>query len=74
MHWRVSKRRERTSDKQKEVILREKKIGGFLGETQRKREMSNCNQGCPSMLLVILGILTHIRFLRVFISKYLMYY
>ena len=34
-------------------------------------EESNCNQGCPGMLLVILGIITHIRFLRAFVSGYL---
>ena len=55
-------------------VVRTKEGGGFLGEAQRKREMSNCNQGCPGMPLVTLGILTHIQFLCVFVSKYLMYY
>ena len=36
-------------------------------------EKSNFNQGCLGMLLVTLGILTHIRFLRVFVSEYLIY-
>ena len=36
-------------------------------------EESNCNQGWPGMLLITLEILTHIRFLRVFVYEYLMY-
>ena len=53
----------------------------FLGREDRLKEKhkgigenSNCNQGCPGMLLVTLGILTHIRFLRLFVSEYLIYF
>ena len=47
--------------------------GIFCGEAQRKQEKSNCNQGRPGMLLITLEILTHVRFLRVFVYDYLMY-
>ena len=49
------------------------RIGEFFREEKHKGigEESNCNQGCPGMLLVILGIITHIRFLRAFVSGYL---
>ena len=40
----------------------------FCGEAQRKQEKSNCNQGCPGILLVTLGILTH--FFCVFVYEY----
>ena len=31
----------------------------IFGEAQKKREKTNCNQGCPGILLVTLGILAH---------------
>ena len=44
------------------------RIGEFLREEKHKGigEESNCNQGCPGMLLVTLEIITRVRFLRVF--------
>ena len=38
----------------------------FWRKAQTKREKTNCNQGCPGMLLVTLEIITRVRFLRVF--------
>ena len=62
MHWRVSKRRERTSDKQKEVILREKKVENsedFWGEHRgsgKRAIVTKAAQVCFSSLLEFLPI------------------
>ena len=40
----------------------------IFGEAQKKREKTNCNQGCPGILLITLGILAH--FFCVFVYEY----
>ena len=40
----------------------------FSGRRTEETEKNNCNQGCPGMLLITLGILTH--FFCVFVSEY----
>ena len=49
-----------TQERDFKSVGRTEEGGGFLGEAQRKREMSNCNRVYPGMFLVTLGILTHI--------------
>ena len=55
----------------------EKKEGRFLiclgKKSTQERERGDCSQGSSGTVLVILGILTHVRFLHVFVSKYLIY-
>ena len=69
----------REGDTQKRILriffgLEERRFFDRLEEEHKGiGEESNCNQGCPGMLLVILGIITHIRFLRAFVSEYLIY-
>ena len=41
----------------------------FSGRRTEETEKNNCNQGCPGMLLITLGILTHF-FFCVFVSEY----
>ena len=45
----------------------------FRRKMKDSQKPSHCNQGYPGMLLVTLGILTHIRFLRAFVPEYLIY-
>ena len=48
-------------------------LGRFWEKSTEEQEMSNCSRVCPSMFLVTLGILTHIRFLCMFVFEYLIY-
>ena len=50
-----------------------KKFWEGLGRKAQEQKKSNCNRVCLGMFLVILGILTHIRFLCMFVFEYLIY-
>ena len=49
-----------------------RRIGG-LEERHKKRKKNNCNQGCPSMLLITLGVFIHIQSLNLVVSENSMY-
>ena len=74
----VLERKKKEAQETSEKNMRIQNQGVFFGDRLEKKhkgigEESNCNQGCPGMLLVTFGILTHIRFLRAFVSEYLIY-
>ena len=48
-------------------------MGLPLWKSTQEREMGDCSQNYPGTLLVTLGVLIHIRFLHLVISKYSMY-
>ena len=48
-------------------MLESRDSGIVLRKNTEEREMIKCNRVCLGMFLVTLGILTHIRFLRMFV-------
>ena len=61
----------------KEILKGGDSLGGFLdglcGKAHKNEKRVIAARGLPGAFLVILGILSHVRFLHVFVSEYLTY-